>query len=284
MYLWTLHSPLLPGIPSQAESLWPLSYHRSALRGTWALLQGALAWHLGAIPGPVPEAAGPPLPTWGQGDQCHAGLRGHQPGATLHRAPGKCCQPAPGLIAPLGPGSWLHLHGHLCSLGQARILSHHMKLWEVPSPLRKPLSCPGGLPLRGSSWRPQHLSALQTANLSLVFKDSNSTTPLIFVLSPGTDPAADLYKFAEEMKFSKKLSAISLGQGQVREGGWWRRREPVSWASGPPITQRSCPPGPSGRSHDAQLHREGQVGLLPELPPGTELDAGAGTPHRAHQP
>nr|XP_031542333.1 dynein heavy chain 1, axonemal isoform X7 [Vicugna pacos] len=54
----------------------------------------------------------------------------------------------------------------------------------------------------------------QTANLSVVFKDSNPTTPLIFVLSPGTDPAADLYKFAEEMKFSKKLSAISLGQGQ----------------------------------------------------------------------
>nr|XP_031326333.1 dynein heavy chain 1, axonemal isoform X8 [Camelus dromedarius] len=54
----------------------------------------------------------------------------------------------------------------------------------------------------------------QTANLSVVFKDSNPTMPLIFVLSPGTDPAADLYKFAEEMKFSKKLSAISLGQGQ----------------------------------------------------------------------
>ena len=31
----------------------------------------------------------------------------------------------------------------------------------------------------------------------------------------GTDPAADLYKFAEEMKFLKKLTAISLGQGQV---------------------------------------------------------------------
>ena len=40
---------------------------------------------------------------------------------------------------------------------------------------------------------------------------------LPFPLSPqGTDPAADLYKFAEEMKFHKKLSAISLGQGQVK--------------------------------------------------------------------
>ena len=55
----------------------------------------------------------------------------------------------------------------------------------------------------------------QTVDLSLVFRDSSPSTPLIFVLSTGTDPAADLYKFAEEMKFTKKLSAISLGQGQV---------------------------------------------------------------------
>ncbi|GCB79993.1 hypothetical protein scyTo_0017058, partial [Scyliorhinus torazame] len=54
----------------------------------------------------------------------------------------------------------------------------------------------------------------QTSDLSIVFKDSSPSIPLIFVLSPGTDPAADLYKFAEEMKFSKKMSAISLGQGQ----------------------------------------------------------------------
>ncbi|XP_025927284.1 dynein heavy chain 1, axonemal [Apteryx rowi] len=54
----------------------------------------------------------------------------------------------------------------------------------------------------------------QTASLLAVFKESTATTPLVFVLSPGTDPAADLYKFAEEMKFSMKLSAISLGQGQ----------------------------------------------------------------------
>lgn len=50
--------------------------------------------------------------------------------------------------------------------------------------------------------------------MNLVYKDSSPSTPLIFVLSQGTDPAADLYKFADEMKFSKKLSAISLGQGQ----------------------------------------------------------------------
>ena len=30
----------------------------------------------------------------------------------------------------------------------------------------------------------------------------------------GTDPASQLYKFAEARKFSKKLAAISLGQGQ----------------------------------------------------------------------
>jgi hypothetical protein len=52
--------------------------------------------------------------------------------------------------------------------------------------------------------------------LHLVFRDSSATTPLIFVLSVGTDPAADLYKFAEEMKFSKRLNTISLGQGQVK--------------------------------------------------------------------
>ncbi|KAG7477961.1 hypothetical protein MATL_G00075170 [Megalops atlanticus] len=57
----------------------------------------------------------------------------------------------------------------------------------------------------------------QTSDLSVVFKESSPSTPLIFVLSPGTDPAADLYKFAEVMKFSKKMSAISLGQGQ---GPW----------------------------------------------------------------
>ncbi|XP_030840434.1 dynein heavy chain 1, axonemal isoform X1 [Strongylocentrotus purpuratus] len=54
----------------------------------------------------------------------------------------------------------------------------------------------------------------QTADLGVAYKESSPTTPLVFVLSVGTDPAADLYKFAEEMRFSKKLTSISLGQGQ----------------------------------------------------------------------
>ena len=52
-----------------------------------------------------------------------------------------------------------------------------------------------------------------------MYEESKNTTPLIFILSTGTDPAAALYKLAEEQKFSKKLNAISLGQGQVSRSG-----------------------------------------------------------------
>lgn len=54
----------------------------------------------------------------------------------------------------------------------------------------------------------------QTSDLSAMFKESSPVTPLIFVLSTGTDPAASLYKFAEKMKMIKRLFPISLGQGQ----------------------------------------------------------------------
>ncbi len=50
----------------------------------------------------------------------------------------------------------------------------------------------------------------QTAELGLVFKDSSTTTPLIFVLSAGTDPAADLYKFAEEVSMSSYLNCNTV--------------------------------------------------------------------------
>ena len=54
----------------------------------------------------------------------------------------------------------------------------------------------------------------QTTNLRLVFKDSTPTSPLIFILSPGTDSSAELLSFAAEMKFTDKLLCVCLGQGQ----------------------------------------------------------------------
>ena len=70
-----------------------------------------------------------------------------------------------------------------------------------------------------------------TFNLAKSFKDSSVTIPLIFVLSPGSDPVADFHRFAEEMNMSKKLESISLGKGQDKKaesmimdgatrGGW----------------------------------------------------------------
>ena len=48
--------------------------------------------------------------------------------------------------------------------------------------------------------------------LPSIYKDSTSITPLIFVLSPGSDPLNFLMKFAESKK--KQIDAVSLGQGQ----------------------------------------------------------------------
>lgn len=54
----------------------------------------------------------------------------------------------------------------------------------------------------------------QTSALTAMYQESGPVTPLIFVLSAGTDPAAELFKFADKMKMSKRMMSISLGQGQ----------------------------------------------------------------------
>lgn len=46
------------------------------------------------------------------------------------------------------------------------------------------------------------------------YKDSSTTTPLLFVLSKGSDPTKTFSEFARSMKFDKKTRMLSLGQGQ----------------------------------------------------------------------
>lgn len=47
------------------------------------------------------------------------------------------------------------------------------------------------------------------------YEDSVCYTPIIFVLTPGAAPMTELYKLADDLGYSNKLLAISLGQGQV---------------------------------------------------------------------
>ncbi|KAJ3297193.1 Dynein heavy chain 3, axonemal [Borealophlyctis nickersoniae] len=52
-------------------------------------------------------------------------------------------------------------------------------------------------------------------DLAASYNDSNNCAPLIFILSPGSDPMAGLLRFAEQKNFSgNKMQSISLGQGQ----------------------------------------------------------------------
>jgi dynein heavy chain len=71
-----------------------------------------------------------------------------------------------------------------------------------------------------------------TPELGKVFKDASITTPIIIVLSAGSDPKADFVKLAKELNMANRYDSISLGQGQgekaekmIREncqhkGGW----------------------------------------------------------------
>ncbi|KAG2427037.1 hypothetical protein HYH02_014682 [Chlamydomonas schloesseri] len=74
-----------------------------------------------------------------------------------------------------------------------------------------------------------HYVEPQDFKLGSIFLDSTASMPIVFVLSPGSDPMADLLAFAEEKR--KQVEAVSLGQGQgpiaekaiaagIREGSW----------------------------------------------------------------
>jgi len=63
------------------------------------------------------------------------------------------------------------------------------------------------------------------------YKDSSNIIPLIFILSPGSDPINDINNFAIEQGYDKKFEYVSLGKGQEKnaldklemmrtKGGW----------------------------------------------------------------
>lgn len=68
-------------------------------------------------------------------------------------------------------------------------------------------------------------------DIAISYEDATKMSPLIFVLSAGSDPSADLLAFADSMGMGSKLESISLGQGQgpkaarlidkAKESGGW---------------------------------------------------------------
>ena len=51
-------------------------------------------------------------------------------------------------------------------------------------------------------------------DLSILYDDMSSITPLVFILSQGSDPMSNFLRFAKERGYSERIHSISLGQGQ----------------------------------------------------------------------
>ncbi len=52
-------------------------------------------------------------------------------------------------------------------------------------------------------------------DMKAVLDDSNTKTPLIFVLTTGVDPTSMLLQLAEQSDMAHRFHALSLGQGQA---------------------------------------------------------------------
>ena len=51
-------------------------------------------------------------------------------------------------------------------------------------------------------------------DLPTLYEDMNNITPLVFVLSAGSDPMGAFLRFAKERQYTDRVQSISLGQGQ----------------------------------------------------------------------
>ncbi len=78
-------------------------------------------------------------------------------------------------------------------------------------------------------------------NLEKCYSDSTMCTPLIFVLSTGSDPKADFDKFAKDMQMDKKNESISLGNFKsLKIQAKDRARRPKEWSGTPSKGAPGC--------------------------------------------
>ncbi len=56
-------------------------------------------------------------------------------------------------------------------------------------------------------------------DMASIFRQSSAFTPVVFVLSPGADPAFDVFKLGEELGFKPgaRLKYMALGQVCARD-------------------------------------------------------------------
>lgn len=54
-----------------------------------------------------------------------------------------------------------------------------------------------------------------TISFESIWDQSTSLSPIVFILSPGSDPTTDLLKLAERSEFGvNKVKLLAMGQGQ----------------------------------------------------------------------
>lgn len=53
-------------------------------------------------------------------------------------------------------------------------------------------------------------------SFDVIYEQSTQFSPIVFILSPGSDPGADLMKLADRNGFGSKFKFLAMGQGQEK--------------------------------------------------------------------